>query len=225
MRDEMSDSKHPALNSAVFLAAATAFLYCVSTAFMGGYLGTLKLDADVLDRNFHQVLYGGFLISLNEVLVGLAIVAATSWICSHLLIPEFTDYLRKGIAQRRRVLKIKRFFHGKRRDTLQERVWKRRTHRAFVYAVLSIALILLLAHYETKGKRQAEALLTRINTGQPVTSQLVRVKIDDQLQSLVHLACGARNCAGYDKTSKLVYYYPQTGHAFQYTVTSAVGMK
>ena len=44
------DSKTPALNSAVLLAAATAYLYCVSTAHYGGYLSPLRLDADVLDR-------------------------------------------------------------------------------------------------------------------------------------------------------------------------------
>ena len=52
------------LDSGIILAAITACLYAVGTAEYGGYLGELGLDANVLDRNFHQVVYRGFFLSL-----------------------------------------------------------------------------------------------------------------------------------------------------------------
>jgi hypothetical protein len=62
----MSTQRNPLLdNSGLALAAITAFLYCASSAYTGGYYSRLGLDGDVLDRNFQQILFEGFLISFK----------------------------------------------------------------------------------------------------------------------------------------------------------------
>jgi hypothetical protein len=222
----MSKTNIPTLSSAAFLAAATAFLYCASTAYMGGYLGTLRLDSDVLDRNFHQVLYSGFLTSFETLLWALIVCASASYVWAYMLFPLFTNYLKKGVAQRRKAVRIKRFFYWNNRpDTKRERIWKNRTRWALALALLPLALILLLAYYEQRGRSAANELLLRVSRGQPAASEIVRVKIDDQVRTLVHLACGARNCAGLEMQSEMVYYYPQTGHAYHYSVVKSKAPK
>lgn len=48
-------------DSAIILAGITAYLYCSSTAYTYGYLQYFELNAEVLDRNFHQTLYDGLI--------------------------------------------------------------------------------------------------------------------------------------------------------------------
>lgn len=55
------------IDSAVFLATVTVFLYCCSNAKYQGFLHVFGLDIDVMERNLHQVLYSGFLVSLMSV--------------------------------------------------------------------------------------------------------------------------------------------------------------
>ena len=223
------------ISGATIFASATVFLYGSSTAYMEGYLRTLKLDADVLDRNFHQVLYSGFLISFETLLWTAACCALASFFYSHLVFPLFIDYLSKGWKQKRLVVKIERHLRlNKRPDTAPERILKHRTRWAVAIAVAFIASIFLLAHYEQKGKKVALEMIQRLakeeadQSSQPVDPLppgAVRVKIDDRVRTLVHLACGARNCAGWERTERLVYYYPQTGHAYAFAAEPQVPVK
>ena len=52
------------VDSTGLLALLTGYLYCVSTAYTQGYLNALGLDSDLLNRNFHQVIYHGLLESM-----------------------------------------------------------------------------------------------------------------------------------------------------------------
>jgi hypothetical protein len=67
-------------------------LYCVGTAHSGGYLGTLRLDADVLDRNFHQVLYAGFLNSFGPILLALFAYSGARLDCAGIDLATKTIY-------------------------------------------------------------------------------------------------------------------------------------
>ena len=216
----MSDAKGPLINSAVFLAATTGFLYCVSTAHAGGYLSSLRLDSDVLDRNFHQVLYNGFLISFGQVLVALFAYAAARVLYSHVFLPSLTDWLRKSAKNKRRYLKAKRSWIGKRKSTAIERAHKDRTLTAISYCALGMTFILSLAYFEVQGKKEALAILKQIEARKPAdVSNLVRVRIEDQVKSLYYLYCGARNCAAIDLVSKTIFYFPQSGHSYQFAAS------
>ena len=90
----MTTQRSSFIDSAIALAAATAFLYCVSTAYFGGYFGKLQLDENLLDRNFQQSLYKGFLIALNPVSFVLPIYAAVRLFYAYFLLPGFNNLLR-----------------------------------------------------------------------------------------------------------------------------------
>lgn len=46
-------------DSAIIITLVTVYLYCASTDYLYGYYESLRLEEDVLDRNFHQILFEG----------------------------------------------------------------------------------------------------------------------------------------------------------------------
>jgi hypothetical protein len=67
----MTRNQNPLIESAIAIAVGTAIIYCVNAAFYGGYFSSLQLDADLLDRNFHQILYNGFLMTYPLAILGI----------------------------------------------------------------------------------------------------------------------------------------------------------
>jgi hypothetical protein len=193
-----------AIDTGVALAAITAYLYCASTARTGGYLGRLELDADILDRNFHQVLYDGFLQSFTLLLflvLGLVVL--------HNIQPAIQGWLQKS-QQDARASK------GKVASPSLDRFVAVLVTQLVLATLVFIGLITTLAHAEGKGKALAIEALSRIEKHQVLEQQVIRVKIDDNMKTLVFLFCGARNCAGMDADTRDVYYFPQNGHSFRH---------
>ena len=112
-------------------------------------------------------------------------------------------------------LKGKHFLLGKQKDPAIERHQKKHSLTAVFYIGLFAALIYLLINCESKGKEAAEAILKRIESNAVQQSEIITVKIDDKAKQLLSLACGERNCAGIELSTKTVYYFPQNGHSFQ----------
>lgn len=210
----MTFSKTSVLDGGVFLAAATAFLYCASTAHFHGYLRPLQLDSDVLDRNFHQVLYTGLLISFVPSVITLLFYGVARFLYSHVLLPS----LRESFALLRRFTRLKRKLLGKRRrkGSPLEREQKQHTMQVLAYVGVATAFIIALAFFETRGEKEANKTLARLNNNSTFVPEIVRVKVDDEAKSLFYLTCGARNCAAIDATTKVVYYFPQNGHSYHY---------
>jgi len=97
---------------------------------------------------------------------------------------------------------------------------KKHTLTAFLYLGIFTMLILSLQYFEGKGKEVALADLKTIESSAVQASDLVTVKIDDKLMQLLPWVCGARNCAGIDPNTKVIYYFPQNGHSYQFVETS-----
>lgn len=211
----MNGVRSTVLNSAVLLAGTTAYLYCVGTAHYNGCLSVLHLDADVLNRDFNQMLYNGFLLSFSAAFALIAALFVGLWFYSYALLPEANDLLRRSYHNRRRFLRAKRRFLGKRKDSPLELRHKRRTLHASVGVMTALALIVSLHQFEQKGQRDARALQEKFAlAASRLTAGDILVKIDDRQHRLLLLACGARNCAGLEPESQTIYYFPQNGHAY-----------
>lgn len=211
----MSASKESLWSSGVALALVPAVLYCVSTAYYGGFMGVLRLDADVLDRNFHQTLYHGFLTAFVPAFYVLGALCALLWLYSHLVLPELNDRLRGNWKKQRKFLKAKQWMLGKRRDSLFERRQKQRSVRVFFLLLAGGVFITFLARFERVGKQDAVKLMVHLE-GPARDEGLVTVQIEGQTRRLFYLHCGARNCAAIDPETRMVHYFPQNGHAFKY---------
>jgi hypothetical protein len=146
----VENSKNTLLNSGIGIAACTAFLYCVSTAYYGGFLSELHLDSEILDRNFHQVLYNGFLICFAQAFLVLATYAVTGFFYSYALLPIINDEIRRSRHRKRQFLKLKHQILGKRKDSKIEQKEKRKTINALVYVAIGLAFIFTLTYFEKK---------------------------------------------------------------------------
>ncbi|MEI8572885.1 hypothetical protein U737_00090 [Methylomonas sp. LW13] len=209
----MDNRQNSLLDSGLGLAAITSFLYCASAAYTGGFLRQLGLDSDVLDRNFQQILYHGFVISFGPVLTGLAIYTVCRFAYSHAILPEVNDALRHNLKRKRRFLKLKFKLLGKRKDSDTEKREKRHSIKSAFLLTIFFALILSLAHFESKGKALASSVYAKLDSKSIPDHEMVTVSINGQSQKLLYLMCGARNCAGAAPDTKLVHYFPQNGHS------------
>ena len=209
------EKRDPLMDSAVALAAITAFLYCVGTAYYGGYLSVLRLDTDVLDRNFNQTLYQGFLIIFAPAFVAIVVYAFYRLIEAYLVRPEINKWLLTSSKNKRSFLKIRPGFLRKRRGAMLDRPAKKHALAVLIIAAISVAFFLMLFHFETQGKKAALKILKKIDTKsvQP-TDLMLLVRIDGQDRRLLDLGCGARNCAGIDLVTRTVIYFPQNGHSY-----------
>jgi len=210
----MSTKRDPLLDSGLALAATTAFLYCASAAYTGGFNSRLGLDGDVLDRNFQQVLYDGFLISFGPVLLALVVYTILRFFYSYAVLPGINDALRKNWRRKRLVLKLKHSWYGKRKDSELELREKKHTRLAAVITGVAFTLILSLVYFESKGKDAASQVRTKLEHKSFVQHEVVTVTINGEAKELLYLSCGARNCVGVDPETRIVQYFPQNGHSY-----------
>lgn len=203
------------IDSAIALAAITAFLYCASTAYYGGYLAVLKLDVDVLDRNLQQTLYHGFITFISyKTIAYLLLLAPVVGFFYYFLPQTFNEWIIKNPEVRRKFLRVRYRLVGGGEEEENDRRRKQRSVATAVASYGFIALIFLLAGFEQKGKEKAHALLQRLDDNVINTTEIITVKIGDKPIQLMYLTCGERNCAGIEPNTRFVYYFPQNGHSF-----------
>lgn len=211
----MSEAKGRLWNGGTALALVTAALYCVSTAYYGGFMGVLRLDADVLDRNFHQTLYHGFLTAFVPAFQLLAIASVTLFASAVLATPAVNGFLRSNWPRMRVFLRLKKALLLDKAKTRIEVAQRKLAGQALCVLAVAMCVIYSLEHFDRLGQRAAEKLLTQLEGTLP-DSTIVTVQIDGQSRRLLYLTCGARNCAGLDPVTHMVYYFPQNGHAFRH---------
>jgi hypothetical protein len=211
----MTTPRNSLIDSAILLALIPALLYAISTAYYNGYYVPLHLDADILDRNVQQSLYHGFIISFMPALYGLLAYIFLVFVFTHHLFPGFNDWLRHSQKRKRQFLKLKHVCLNKRKDSEIERRLKKHSYIVIFYCVIFVVLISALVYFESRGKKEAIAIFRKIENNAIQPSDLITVKIDDKLMRLISLMCGARNCAGIDPNTKVIYYFSQNGHSYQ----------
>jgi len=198
-------------DSAVILTCVTAFLYSASTAFTHGYFAVLELDSDILDRNFHQILYHGMILNIWTILFIPLIVAAMVTVHSMWKI-AFSDYLYKSFKNGRNIVRLRKKFHlsiKKKRKIVN--TYEVRYQKAWSAFVASLFFISGMAIFENRGKLEAEAILQRVKDG---TINTVIVLANGTNKKLAYLYCGARNCAAYSAKTNEIVYFPQNGHSY-----------
>lgn len=209
------------LDSAVFIAGFTALLYTWSTAYYHGFLGTLRLDADMMERSFHQVIYSGLLISFAPVIIILIFSALILYLYSHAILPSYIDWARKSIKPKRKLVKFRRFWLGKRNSPLIELRAKALFTKVALLTLVGVFYVASLVYFESLGKNSASQLIEEHLEGKNKQTQIVKIKTDQEEKSLRFLGCGNRSCAGIEEKTNLVTYYPNsTGYSYLYQNTN-----
>lgn len=205
------------IDSAILLAVCTALLYSWSTANYHGFLTTVGLDSDMMERSFHQVIYSGLVVSFVPILLMLFFVAFALFIWSHTILPSYTDWVRGSVNSKRRVIKFRRYWIGKRITPTIEKNEKSRFNRAAIYSLSGFVFIVSLVYFENKGQQQAKDIIAKHLAGENNPSNMISVVIGGNNKTLRYLSCGVKNCAGIEDDSNRIYYFSQSsGHSFIY---------
>lgn len=191
-------------DSAVILAFITAFFYCVGTAGNRGYYRVFKLDPDVLDLGFHNILYSGLLLAFVPLFKIIFISLLVFFIVSSLIVPAYFDGLVNNFKVRRRNVRWKRKFFGNRDDYELEKKLKSITKDLAVFTVLMIAFICFLAYIE-KGQHEKA---NRIVSDNEVQAKLT-IRLEGEAKDMIFIACGSRNCAGLELPGRRIRYFSQ----------------
>ncbi|ATD07094.1 hypothetical protein SIO17_08605 [Pseudoalteromonas piscicida] len=212
------------IDSAIFLAVCTALLYSWSTANYHGFLISVRLDSDMMERSFHQVIYGGLIISFGPILLTLVVASLSLYFWSHAILPSYIDWVRGSIRSKRRVIKFRRYWIGKRISPAIEKQEKSRFNRITFYSLAGLAFIFSLAYFENKGQQQAAEILEKHMADDNSSGSMITVFINKSEKTLRYLGCGAKNCAGIEEKSNKVYYFSQSsGYSFTYTPKNVIG--
>ncbi len=212
------EKKRFGFDSAVFLAASTAFFYCAGTALEKGYFRALELDSNMLERSPYETLFLGFLESSGYFLILLFIATSVSFIWQWALAPYINFWLDSLPTRRAALLKFISKMHGEQPLSEDE---KRRKRSSFVWLfafVFFVAIFVAFSKIEQTGIAGGMLLKQKIESNSPELSKdMISVEIGNQTLPLLHLQCGSRNCAGLHLPTKTIYYFPATGYTKKLT--------
>ncbi len=217
----MTRNQNPLVESAIVIAVGTAILYCVNAAYYGGYFSPLQLDADLLDQNLHQILYKGFLFSFSQAFLGplLYIFVRILWFGVKVfyldwLLPKFNNFFRKRLDKIKWLIKQKQRLIDNKNNNKIDHAFEKHLSNVLLIPVVLMGFFFLLLYFDYEGEKAASLILKKIKSKAIPENELITVKIDGKPEKLFHLMCGARNCAGIDPNTKVVYYFPQNGHSY-----------
>lgn len=210
-------SKDIKFDTALLVTVVTALLYTWSTASFNGYLSVLNLDSDIMERNFHQVIYNGLLMSFMPILKFVVSLWLITYLFSHGILPIYVDWLRGHFSRRRKVVKVRRFWLGKRNlPPIELRAKAFFTKLSFII-LISFFYIISLSYFESIGQKQAKELMKNHNKGKNNQTDMIEVEINNKNKTLRFLACGARTCAGIEEKTNIIFYFPSsTSYSFLY---------
>lgn len=194
------------LDSALLLTLVTVFLYCSSTAYNHGYLTSMSLDSDILDRNFHQILYDGMIKNIWTFLL-VPLFLSLLYTLHSIYKIELKRYVRKGFSNARKLLVLQKKLRIRNGRLTEFEVWYfLRIKYCWSFVVLLFAFFFSMAYFESEGKDKAMGLKMAIFKGK--ANNLTLPKYPDK--KLIILFCGARNCAAIDQKMMEIVYFPQT---------------
>ncbi len=200
------------LDSAMLVTAITGFFYSASTAYAHGLFFILHLDSDVLDRNFHQIIYSGMILSIFILFFAPFVLALLRTTYSWYVI-ALSNYIREGIGKGRKVVNLKKklSMRTRKRTPIEERYFIiLKPYWLVAFGIM--VFIFLMVIFERQGRTAAQITLDSIESN---TYNIVKFKDDGVVETLAFLYCGARNCAGMDVKTKGIRYFPQSGHYYK----------
>lgn len=213
------------IDGAIALAAVTALLYAVGTAEFGGYLSTLRLNENILDRNFHQVLYRGFIALYGPACMIAIIYLAGAFLYSHGILPVILDALRDKTKTGEYFLKMRVALLGERKDSPIEKRAKRYTVQACIVFVFLLSLLIALYKFEQSGVEDARQAIARLESGNYQASELINISIDGAVKRLFFLVCGSSHCAAVDPATSEIIYFPHQIFSYSLALTKEQPIK
>ncbi len=197
-------------DGAVLLALGTAILFCSGTAYYHGYVSTLGLVAQVVERGFHQTLYQGLILVITPAVYLLVVVSPLLYIFSHGILEIYVDIFEGRYTRKKKLIKAKRFWLGRRKDARIQVIAKRLANKSLLVSVVMALFFFSMYSLEKKGSDKAKELLSLGGKEGIVENNIVAADIEGQKLELQLLTCGAENCAGLRLDDRRVFYFSHT---------------
>jgi len=203
------------IDSAILLTVCSALLFSWSTAHYHGFLVTAQLDSDLMERSFHQVIYSGLVLAIFPLFIISFSVSALLYCYSHMLLPEYVNLVRRSYKVKRKVVKLRKFWVGKRVAPDIEKREKKRFNHFFIIFVVATSFLISLVYFENKGQSHAKETLEFHQKGETSSKNTILVPYKKGSKTLHYLGCGSKNCAGIEpKTNRIFYFSQSTGFSF-----------
>jgi len=214
-------------NSAVFITLITALFYSCSSLYIHGYFYVLGLDSDVLERNFHSIVFHGFTLSLNKSVFIFYILVLIFWLRA-IFASEMSKLLKIRKSAKKLITYKKRLFKFFNLNS-KTSSWPALPYlipavRILMFFVLFVFVVVTLNSFKSDGQAHANYVKSHIvdeiaeKPKSMVTADRVHpfkmvTSLKSDLNRPLHLLyCGSHMCAGFDVESEEVVYFPQSGY-------------
>ncbi|MES9906531.1 MAG: hypothetical protein ABW168_28100 [Sedimenticola sp.] len=197
-------------DSVILLALGTAILFCSGTAYYHGYVTTLDLETQIIERGFHQTLYQGLMLTILPAIYLSLVAFPLFYFYSHGLLQLYVDLLEGKYSRKKKLIKIKKIWLGKKKDRQIQINAKKQTTHVLIISIAVLSFIFSMFLLEKKGRNEAKEVMALTSAGKAAKQKTITARIDGQKIDLQLLICGARNCAGLKMNDKNIYYFTHT---------------
>ncbi|MCO7225937.1 hypothetical protein [Pleionea sp. CnH1-48] len=194
------------VGSSIFWVLLTGYAYAISTAKYHGYLSLMKLDTDVMARDFHQIVYNGFVLNFGWLFGFLLMYYLFSPLYMFVFYPLMVRYsfkrkqvyIRKGL----------RWFWSANRKEYPLIINKVSANSInLLFSIIALVFVISILKFEKEGKESAREMMCYYYAA-PEARKNLKVVINNQPKELATLGCGAKVCAGIHWDTQEVEYFP-----------------
>lgn len=194
------------INSTIFLALATALAYMLGIAYYNGYVRAIGIDAEMISRNFYDILYFAFFVVVTPVFTWAVYIFTFSIILFYATF-FFGDekILNKPSIKWKAIMFKERI--SKMNNNKVYLLFKPYMLQIVIVTIPVFILVFSVIYSEKKGMTEGAALLENIKDNQYSQHLLIDLKTNKSSVLLYPVTCGVNNCAGIDINTFKIHYY------------------
>lgn len=180
-------------DSAVVLTVVTAFLYIIGTAHFYGIFISLSIDPFLVERNFHQILYSGTIVLVNNFgayVIGLIISYCVYCICDFFFMRNDNKKTEFNEDQKKEMVLAKLSPGNK---------------IVFSIFVVLLTTITVVCTFQYIGKKKGYEFLEKVTVNDKSLNTFY-ANINDSTRELYRIGCGLNRCVGMEKDTFKVRY-------------------
>lgn len=177
---------------------ATVSLYAWSVAHFNALITVFGLDYAMLEKSFYQTLYYGFLHSFANLLIFVVYMVVLFFLVYIVTssLPEVINLLNKKVVG------------DSKAEPFPARLAKRMMLSGGACVCVLVLFLVSLSYMEKDGQKLGLEKLASFTSTDVTKVPIINVKIDGENKELFFIVCGSVNCAGLDKNTDLIYYFP-----------------
>ncbi len=193
-------------DSAMVLASVSGFLYCTGAVKWNETLRNLQISPAILEKDTGQLIYTGLMELVVPILLVNILCLSILGMYAYFFLPTFLGIFERNMARKRKLVKLRRFWFGKTKDSLRLVSAKKAIRPILILSITILVATVLLIRSERHGKADAMDILNQISEKDVPTEFIARIEVNGKPVNLYYLDCGSYLCAGIDLESHNIKY-------------------